>query len=113
MTKKQVGEEKVYSAFISSLLYITKGSQDRNLEAAADAEALQGCCLLLAHHGLLSLLSYRTHDHQPRDGTTQHRLGPPPSITNFKRCSTTGFYGGIFSTEAPSLVMTVACDKLT
>ena len=30
MTKKQVGEEKVYSAYTSSLLFITKGSQDRN-----------------------------------------------------------------------------------
>jgi hypothetical protein len=30
MTKKQVGEEKVYSAYTSTLLFITKGSQDRN-----------------------------------------------------------------------------------
>jgi hypothetical protein len=28
MTKKQVGEERVYSAYISILLFITKGSQD-------------------------------------------------------------------------------------
>jgi len=31
MTKKQVGEEKVYSAYTSTLLFITKGSQDWNL----------------------------------------------------------------------------------
>jgi hypothetical protein len=30
MTKKQVGEERVYSAYISTLLFITKGSQDWN-----------------------------------------------------------------------------------
>jgi hypothetical protein len=30
MTKKQVGEEGVYSAYISILLLITKGSQDWN-----------------------------------------------------------------------------------
>ena len=30
MTKKQVGEERVYSAYTSTLLFITKGSQDRN-----------------------------------------------------------------------------------
>ena len=30
MTKKQVGEERVYSAYISILLFITKGSQDWN-----------------------------------------------------------------------------------
>ena len=28
MSKKQVGEERVYSAYISTLLFITKGSQD-------------------------------------------------------------------------------------
>ena len=30
MTKKQVREERAYSAYISTLLFITKGSQDRN-----------------------------------------------------------------------------------
>jgi hypothetical protein len=32
MTKKQVGEEKVYPSYTSTLLFITKGSQDWNLE---------------------------------------------------------------------------------
>jgi hypothetical protein len=31
-----------------------------------------------------SLLSYRTQDHQPRDGSTHSGLGPPPSITNWE-----------------------------
>jgi hypothetical protein len=30
MTKKQVGKERVYSAYTSTLLFITKGSQDWN-----------------------------------------------------------------------------------
>jgi hypothetical protein len=30
MAKKQVGEERVYSAYTSTLLLITKGSQDWN-----------------------------------------------------------------------------------
>jgi hypothetical protein len=30
MTKKQVGQERVYSAYISTLLFIIKGSQNRN-----------------------------------------------------------------------------------
>jgi hypothetical protein len=34
----------------------------------------------LASPGLLSLLSYRTQDYQPRDGTTTR--GPPHLITN-------------------------------
>jgi hypothetical protein len=84
MTKKQVAEERVYSAYTSILLFITKevrtGTQ-AGQEAGADAEAMEGCSLLacfpwLASPGLLSLLSYRTQDYQPRDGPT-HK-GPFP-----------------------------------
>jgi hypothetical protein len=32
MTKKQIGEERVYSAYISTLLFITKGSWEVGLE---------------------------------------------------------------------------------
>jgi hypothetical protein len=49
MTKKQVGEERVYSAYISILLFITKEVQTRTQagqEAGADAEAMEGCSLL-------------------------------------------------------------------
>jgi hypothetical protein len=49
MTKKQVGEERGYSAFNSILLFITKevrtGTQTGQ-EAGADAEAMEGCFLL-------------------------------------------------------------------
>jgi hypothetical protein len=49
MTKKQVGEERVYSAYTSILLFITKevrtGTQTVQ-EAGADAEATEGCPLL-------------------------------------------------------------------
>jgi hypothetical protein len=49
MTKKRVGEERVYSAYTSILLFITKevrtGTQARQ-EAGADAEAMEGGGLL-------------------------------------------------------------------
>jgi hypothetical protein len=49
MTKKQVGEERFYSAYTSTLLFITKevrtGTQ-AGQEAGADAEAMEGCSLL-------------------------------------------------------------------
>jgi hypothetical protein len=35
-----------------------------------------------ASSAALSLLSYRTEDHQPKDGTTHNGLDPPPLITN-------------------------------
>jgi hypothetical protein len=49
MTKKQVGEERVYSAYTSILLFITKevrtGTQ-AGQEAGTDAEIMEGWCLL-------------------------------------------------------------------
>jgi hypothetical protein len=49
MTKKQVGEKRIYSAYTSKLLFITKevrtGTQ-AGQKARADAEAMEGCSLL-------------------------------------------------------------------
>jgi hypothetical protein len=49
MTKKQVGEERVYSSYTSILLFITKevrtGTQ-AGQEAGADAEPMEGYSLL-------------------------------------------------------------------
>jgi hypothetical protein len=50
MTKKQVGEERVYSAYISILLFITQdvrtGTQ-AGQKAGADAGDMEGCSLLV------------------------------------------------------------------
>jgi hypothetical protein len=49
MTKKQVGEERVYSAYISILLLVTKGCRtgtQAGQKAGDDAEAMEGCSLL-------------------------------------------------------------------
>jgi hypothetical protein len=55
MTKKQIGEERVYSAYTSIVLFITKevrtGTQ-AGQEAGADAEAMHGGMFLT---GLLPL----------------------------------------------------------
>jgi hypothetical protein len=89
MTKKQVGEERVYSAYTSILLFITKevrtGTQ-AGQEAGADAEAMEGCSLLaclpwLAQPALLS----KSLTIEPK--TTSPDMVPPtrglsPLITN-------------------------------
>jgi hypothetical protein len=49
MTKKQVGEERIYSAYTSILLFITKEVRTRTQagqEAGVDAEAMEGWSLL-------------------------------------------------------------------
>ena len=56
--------------------------QGNNLEGGADAEAMEGAAYWLAPPGLLSLLFYRTQDHQLRSGTMHNGLGPPTSITS-------------------------------
>jgi hypothetical protein len=82
MTKKQVGEERVYSAYTSTSLFITRGSQDWNSHGAGTwrQELMQrpwrDVTYWLASPGFLSLLSYRTQDYHPRDGTTHN--GPSP-----------------------------------
>jgi hypothetical protein len=72
-TKKQVGEEGVYSAYNSILLFITKevrtGTQ-AGQEAGADTEALEGCSLLACFPWLAQLAFCRTQDYHPRDGPT-------------------------------------------
>jgi hypothetical protein len=65
----------------------------------------------LASPGLLSLLSYRTQDYQPRDGTTQN--GRSPLEHYLRKCLTVGSNGGISSREALFSVITPACVKLT
>jgi hypothetical protein len=54
MTKKQVGEERVYSAYISMLLCITKGTQ-AGQEGGGDAEAMEACYLLACFPWLAQL----------------------------------------------------------
>ena len=52
--------------------------QGRDLDAEANAETQRDAACWLVHRGLLSLLPYRTQDHQPRDGSTRNGQGPSP-----------------------------------
>jgi hypothetical protein len=72
MTKKQVGEERVYLAYTSMLLLITKDGTQTRQKAGADAEAMEECSLLAC--SACSLIEPK--DYQPRDGPT-HK-GPLP-----------------------------------
>jgi hypothetical protein len=65
---KQLEEKRVYFTYTSHLSQWQ--IRKRNLDTRADAETMEGCCLWLAPCGLLSLLSQRTQDHQPRVAPT-------------------------------------------
>jgi hypothetical protein len=85
MTQQQAGEERVYSAYTSTLMFTTKevitGTQ-AGQETGADSEAMEGCSLLACSPGLLSLLSYRTKT--TRAGMVPPTRGPAPLITNWE-----------------------------
>ena len=117
MTKMQIGEERVYSAYTSILLFITKGSQDRNSYRTGTwwrvlmQKLWRGAACWLASPGLLSLLSYRTRDYQPRDGTTHN--GPSPLDHLLRKYLSAGSHGGISPRETPFSVIIPACVQLT
>jgi hypothetical protein len=81
MTKKQVGEERVYLAYTSILLFITK---EVRTGTQAGQELMQrpwrDVPYWLASPGLLSLLSYKTKTTSPEIAPPTR--GPPPLITN-------------------------------
>jgi hypothetical protein len=80
MTKKQVGEERVYSQLTLTHCCSSPKKSALELKQVRKQELMQrpwkDVPYWLASPGLLSLLSYRTHDYQPRDGPT-HK-GPFP-----------------------------------
>ena len=66
-----------------------------------------------ASSGLLSLISYRTQDYQPRDGTTHKGPTHPWSLIEKIPHSWISWHGGTSPIEAPFSVITPACHKLT
>jgi hypothetical protein len=80
MTTKQVVEERVYSAYTFHIAVHHQRKPGLELKQDKKQELMQrpwrDVLYWLASPDLLSLLSYRTQDCQPRDGTT-HK-GPSP-----------------------------------
>ena len=80
MIKKQVGEERVYSAHTFHIAVHHQRKSGLELRQVRKQEPMQrswsNVHYWLPSPGLLSLLSYRTQRYQPRDGITQN--GPFP-----------------------------------
>jgi hypothetical protein len=80
MTKKQVGEERVYSAYISTLLFITmevRSGTQAGQEAGADAEAMEGCSLLACLNWLAQLALLENPRLQAQGWSHPQRAFPP------------------------------------
>jgi hypothetical protein len=89
MTTKQDGEERVYSVYISKLLFITKGSQDLNSSKSGSRSWCRGhggmffTGLLLLTYSACSLIEPKTTS----QGIVPPTRGPPPLITNWENAS--------------------------
>jgi hypothetical protein len=86
--KASWGEKGLFGLpYIIALTCIMEGSEDRNPDRGGiwrqglmQQRLWTGAAFWLVPHGGFYLLAYRTQNHQPRGGTTQNDLGPPPSI---------------------------------
>jgi hypothetical protein len=82
MTKSNLGRKGLFVLIVDSppQRESREESQGRKLEAGTEAKAWEDAADWLAPPYLLSLLSYTTQDHSPRDGTTHSRLPFQPLI---------------------------------
>jgi hypothetical protein len=109
------GENRVYSAYIFTLLFI-KGSQDRTSHMAGNwrQELMKGVMqwpwrgadYWSVSNVLPRLLSSRTQNYQPQDGTTHNGLP-----TTLRKCLTAESPGSLSSGEGSFFVVTPACIK--
>ena len=88
----------------------------RNLEAGAEAEAMEECSLAECSRGLLSFFSPTSYNHVPRDGSAHmaglslihHQSRHCPTVLSPGQC-----YGSIIPIQVPCSQMTLPCVKLT
>jgi hypothetical protein len=116
--QKQVGEERVYWAYISTSRSITEGSQDRNWSRARTSrqdltQRLQsGPDSWLVSHDLLSLLFIELRITCPVVAplTMGWALSHQPLVSKipYRFAYSAYTYGGIFSIEAPSSPVTLS-----
>jgi hypothetical protein len=103
--------------FLTTVHHWKKSGQELkhwNLEAEVDAQAMEGCCLLLAQHGLLSLFSYGIRITSPGLSHPQCTVPSPTTkkLPYLTVCLKFCLLEAFFSTEGPSSKVTVACIKL-
>lgn len=106
--QRQRGEERMYSAYtcISSSLSEAVWAETQT-KAGVDVELLSG---------LLSLTSYTTKDHQPRDDTACSELALPHELSMKQMPQLHWLLGKpwcIFFIRVPSFQITLACIRLT
>lgn len=119
MTKNNLEKKRFVSAYKSQVTLYCWANSRQELKAGTWRKELKQRPQRSAVFwlSLLSLLSYTSQDHLPRNGTTHNGRGPPTAITNQDNESSKGFhtgqsYGDIFSVGILSSYITLKCIKL-
>jgi hypothetical protein len=104
MTKSNLGRKGLFHLLIHIVVYHWRKlgqelKQGRILEAVADAEAMEECCLLACSAWFL------TEPRTTTPGVEPHMMGPTGLLAAWS-------YEGIFLIEAPPSQITLACIKL-
>jgi hypothetical protein len=116
MTKKQVGEERVYSTYTSTLLFITKESQDRNSHRAGSRSWYKGhgWVLLTDFLPLACSTCFLIEPKTTNQEWYHSQWAAPSPIDHYSRkCLIAGSHGGISSRDDSFFIITPACVKLT
>jgi hypothetical protein len=117
MTKTAQGGKGLFSLhFHIAVHHCRKSGRNSNRAGTLRKELMQkswrGAAYWLAPYGLFSLLSYRTQDRLPRDGSTHNGRGPLPSFTNKENALQLDLRKAFFSIEPPYFQVTRVCIKL-
>lgn len=104
--QRQLGEGKVHFISTSTSQSDTKGSQGKiSRPTPGDrTETKLPCCLLACPSWIALLLSYRHPEPPPSSGSVLHQ---------WRKCASGQSGKGIFSVEASSFKMVLACVKVT
>ena len=111
--RSKLGEERVYSAYTSTLLFITKGSQDWNSSRSGSRSWCSGHGGMLLT-GLLPLASSACSLIEPKStspGMAPPTRGPPPLITNWENALRLDLMEAF--SQLKFFVITPVCVKLT
>jgi hypothetical protein len=113
MTKKQVGEERVYSAYTFHIAVDHQRKSGLEIKQVRKQELMKRPWRDVT--GLLPLACSACSLIEPRLPVQgwHHPQCLSPLDHQLRKCPTAEFHGGISPTEAPFSVITLACVKLT
>ena len=82
LDENYLGGKGLFGLLLHITVHHSRKSEQELWRQELMQKAWRGAAYWLILHDLLSVLSYRTQDHQPKDSTPHHELGPLTSVIN-------------------------------